>query len=59
MNALHGVVGCWKPASNEIHVRAGRSRALGCIERMLDFVKAHPDAIAQPRSGFVPNIGVA
>jgi hypothetical protein len=32
---------------------------LGCIERMLDFVKAHPKSVAQPRSGFVPNIGVA
>jgi hypothetical protein len=26
---------------------------------MLDFVKTHPDSVAQPRSGFVPNIGVA
>ena len=38
--------------------RSARS-ALGCIERMLDFVKAHPASMAQPRSGFVPNIGVA
>ena len=36
-----------------------RAQALGCIERMLDFVKAHPQSVAQPRSGFVPNIGVA
>jgi quinolinate synthase len=60
MNALQGVVTCLETGSGEIHVpEPVRSRALGCIERMLDFVKAHPDALAQPRSGFVPNIGVA
>jgi len=60
MNALQGVVGCLESGSGEIHVSEPvRSRALGCIERMLDFVKAHPDSIAQPRQGFVPNIGVA
>jgi quinolinate synthase len=60
MNALQGVVACLEIGSGEIHVpEPVRSRALGCIERMLDFVKAHPDSIAQPRSGFVPNIGVA
>jgi len=60
MNALQGVVSCLETGSGEIHVPEPiRSRALGCIERMLDFVKTHPDSIAQPRSGFVPNIGVA
>jgi len=60
MNALQGVVGCLESGSGEIHVpEPTRSRALGCIERMLDFVKAHPDSVAQPRSGFVPNIGAA
>jgi quinolinate synthase len=60
MNALQGVVACLETGSGEIHVpEPVRSRALGCIERMLDFVKSHPDALAQPRSGFVPNIGVA
>jgi len=60
MNALQGVVDCLESGRGEIHVPEPiRRRALGCIERMLDFVKAHPDSIAQPRSGFVPNIGVA
>ncbi len=45
MNALQGVVGCLETGSGEIHVpEPVRSRALGCIERMLDFVKAHPDS---------------
>jgi quinolinate synthase len=60
MNALQGVVDCLESGRGEIHVPEPiRRRALGCIERMLDFVKAHPGSIAQPRSGFVPNIGVA
>jgi quinolinate synthase len=60
MNAIQGVAACLQHGSGEIHVgEPVRSRALGCIERMLDFVKAHPSAIAQPRSGFVPHIGSA
>ena len=60
MNALQGVVECLETGSGEIHVpEPTRAQALGCIERMLDFVKAHPGSIAQPRSGFVPIIGVA
>ena len=60
MNALQGVVACLETGNGEIHVpEPVRSQALGCIERMLDFVKAHPQSVAQPRSGFVPNIGVA
>jgi quinolinate synthase len=60
MNALQGVVDCLETGVGEIEVpEPVRSRALGCIERMLDFVKAHPASVAQPRSGFVPNIGVA
>ena len=60
MNALHGVVDCLETGSGEILVaEPTRAQALGCIERMLDFVKAHPQSVAQPRSGFVPNIGVA
>jgi quinolinate synthase len=34
-----------------------RIQALGCIQRMLDFVKANPSATQQP--GFVRNIGTA
>ncbi|HMO47482.1 MAG TPA: quinolinate synthase NadA [Rubrivivax sp.] len=60
MNALQGVVSCLQTGQGEIRVpEPVRGQALGCIERMLDFVKAHPDSVAQPRSGFVPNIGVA
>ena len=60
MNALQGVLSCLEAGSGEIHVpEPVRSQALGCIERMLDFVKANPGSIAQPRSGFVPNIGSA
>jgi quinolinate synthase len=60
MNALQGVVSCLETGQGEIHVpEPVRSQALGCIERMLDFVKAHPQSVAQPRRGFVPNIGVA
>jgi quinolinate synthase len=60
MNALQGVVGCLRDGSGEVQVpEPVRGKALRCIERMLDFVKAHPQSIAQPRSGFVPNIGTA
>ncbi|MBI5721534.1 MAG: quinolinate synthase NadA [Burkholderiales bacterium] len=66
MNALQGVVGCLERGSGEILVpEPTRGQALGCIERMLDFVKKHPGALAQPqpgnggRGGFVRNIGSA
>jgi quinolinate synthase len=60
MNALQGVVDCLESGIGEIQVepKVGR-RALGCVERMLDFVQRHPDAIAQPQRGFVPDVGVA
>jgi quinolinate synthase len=60
MNAVQGVAACLETGRGEIRIdEAVRARALGCIERMLDFVKAHPQAIAQPRSGFVPQLGSA
>jgi quinolinate synthase len=60
MNALQGVVRCLEDGQPQILIdEPVRAKALGCIERMLDFVKRHPGAIAQPRSGFVPNIGTA
>jgi len=60
MNALQGVVDCLEGSHGEIVVdEPVRSQALGCIERMLDFVKAHPAAIQQPAQGFVPNVGAA
>jgi quinolinate synthase len=60
MNVLQGVAACLEQGSGEIHVpEPTRAQALGCIERMLDFVKANPDRIARPSRGFVPDIGSA
>jgi quinolinate synthase len=61
MNELQGVLDCLQHGRGEISVPAPvRERALGCIERMLDFVAAQPVGaapIAPP--AFVPNIGAA
>ena len=60
MNAVQGLVDCLEHSRGEVQVpEPVRSQALGCIERMLAFVAAHPASIAQPRRGFVPNIGSA
>jgi quinolinate synthase len=60
MNALQGVVDCLEQGSGEISVpEPTRSEALGCIERMLDFVASHPGSTATPKRGFVANIGAA
>ncbi len=60
MNALQGVVACLDSGRGEVLVpEPVRSQALGCIERMLDFVQRHPGSIAQPRRGFVPEIGAS
>ena len=60
MNALQGVVACLETGSGEIQVdEPVRSQALGCIDRMLDFVQRNPSALAPPRSGFVRNVGPA
>ena len=65
MNALQGVLACLERGSGEIHLpEPVRSQALGCIERMLDFVKQNPASVATPAraagaGGFVPNIGSA
>jgi len=60
MNALQGVIDCLEHGSGEVFVDEPiRSQALGCIDRMLDFVAAHPAAIAKPAQGFVPNVGAA
>jgi len=60
MNGLQGVIDCLELGQGEIQVGEGiRRKALGCIDRMLDFVKRHPESVAQPSSGFVPKIGVA
>jgi quinolinate synthase len=64
MNALQGVVACLETGPGEIEVpEPVRGRAAGCIERMLDFVKAHPQALAQPArgapAGLVPQLGAS
>jgi quinolinate synthase len=64
MNALQGVLACLEQGTGEISVpEPVRTRAAGCIERMLDFVKAHPAALATPQrgapAGVVPGIGAA
>ncbi len=58
MNALQGVVQCLEQGTGEIDVdEPVRGQALGCIERMLDFVKKNPASTQPP--GFVKNIGAA
>jgi quinolinate synthase len=58
MNALQGVVQCLETGSGEIRVdEPVRAQALGCIDRMLDFVAWHPGATKT--SGLVKHIGAA
>jgi quinolinate synthase len=58
MNALQGVLACLEHGSGEVSVAEPvRAQALGCIQRMLDFVAANPSAIARPASGFVAGMG--
>jgi len=60
MNGLDGVLACLQQGVGEVRVpEPTRSQALGCIERMLDFVAQHPGAISQPARGFVPHMGAA
>jgi quinolinate synthase len=60
MNALQGVLDCLENGTGEIHLDPMiRDQALGCIDRMLNFVQQHPSSTAQPRGGFVPHIGAA
>jgi quinolinate synthase len=58
MNALQGVVDCLEKGQGEIFVEENiRTKALTCIDRMLDFVKQNPSSIQKP--GLVKNIGAA
>ena len=60
MNGLEGVLMALQRGTGEIHVpEPTRAQALGCIERMLNYVAANPEAISQPQQGFVPNVGAA
>ena len=60
MNGLQGILDCLENQVGEIHVPEPiRNRALGCIERMLDFTTHHPNLLAKAQHGFVKNIGAA
>ncbi len=60
MNAVQGVADCLQSGRGEVTVpEPTRGKALGCIERMLDFVARNPQSIVTPRGGFVPDIGAA
>jgi quinolinate synthase len=60
MNGLQGMIDCLQHGTGEIHVdEPVRQRALGCIERMLDFVQQNPGRLKPARSGFTPAFGSA
>lgn len=62
MNGLQGLVDCLEHGHGEITVpEPVRTQAQRCIDRMLDFVTAHPDALAPAarRGPHVPNLGAA
>jgi quinolinate synthase len=64
MNAVQGLISALETGRGEVQVdEPVRSQALACIERMLDFVKAHPQALALPArgapAGLVPDVGAA
>ena len=60
MNALQGVVACLEQGSGEILLPDEvRGQALGCIERMLDFVALHPASTVAAPGGFVGRVGAA
>ncbi len=58
MNAVQGVINCLAQNTGEISVpEPTRAQALGCIERMLQFVKTNPSVTHQP--GLVRHVGAA
>jgi quinolinate synthase len=60
MNSLQGLIDCLERGSGEIVVPDEvRAQALGCIDRMLDFVQRNPGAVRAPARGLVPGIGAA
>ena len=66
MNSLQGLIDCLEKGTGAIEVdEPVRVEALGCIQRMLDFVATNPAAIALPAKqmndapGLVPGIGAA
>lgn len=60
MNTLPALIDCLERGADEITVdEAARGRAQQSIERMLDFVARHPQAVQRPQHGFVPHLGSA
>ena len=60
MNGLQGVIDCLERGHGEIEVAPALGRAaVRCIDRMLDFVAAHPAALAPRVQGMVRGIGAA
>ncbi|MDP3620596.1 MAG: quinolinate synthase NadA [Polynucleobacter sp.] len=60
MNGLRDILHCLENQSGEVTIpEPTRADALGCIERMLDFTKNHPDLLAKAQHGFVKSIGAA
>jgi quinolinate synthase len=60
MNGLQGILNCLENASGEVFIKEDiQVKELGCIERMLEFTKNHPDLLAKAQHGFVKNIGAA
>jgi quinolinate synthase len=60
MNGLEGVLACLQHGAGAIDVpEPTRSQALGCIERMLEFVARNPQATRVPQNGFVRHMGAA
>ncbi len=60
MNDVEKLIHCLSEQGAPIELNADVIRkARTCIERMLDFVAAHPLATKAPASGFVPHIGAA
>ncbi len=60
MNSLQGVIDCLETGSGEIEVpEETRVRAMVPVERMLDFVAAHPESLVASTRGHVPGVGAA
>lgn len=60
MNDLQRLVDCLEQGSGEVLLDAALGlQAKVCIGRMLDFVQAHPEALAPKVQGFVRGIGAA
>jgi len=58
MNGLQGVIDALQTGVGEVRVdEPVRLKALGCIERMLDFTATHRDQLQQAAGGFVPHLG--